>query len=160
MDFKALGKSLLGLSPLVATAIAGPAGGAIATALANLLGVSSESLPSALVADPNIALKLKQFELEHESLIMETLSNNFLAESKDRDSARNMQIELMKLTGKRDWILSALTIIFTVGFFGSLGLMLFAPYEMDKGIFHDLLNAETIILMFYFGGMFKGNLSK
>lgn len=158
MDLKALGKSLLGLSPIVATAIAGPAGGVVATALANLFGVNAESLPNVIAADPNLALKIKQFEIEHQNLLLETLSANFLNESKDRDSARNMQIELVKITGKRDWILSALALGFTLGFFSYLGLMLFSEVPLDKGIFHDLLNAETIILMFYFGGMFKGNL--
>lgn len=62
---------LKSVAPVLATAVAGPAGGMVVKAIAGKLGVAEtqEAVTQAIAADPNAALKLaeidtRQFELE------------------------------------------------------------------------------------------------
>lgn len=63
---------LKGVAPTLATAIAGPMGGAAVTALANKFGVSDsvESVAKAIAGDPAAAQKLQELELEYAKLDM------------------------------------------------------------------------------------------
>jgi len=125
-----------------------PGSGLIVSGLMSLFGVTSESaLVEKINADPEAFFKLRQFELQHEK---ELLAISYA----DTDSARKMNIETMKATGKTDYMLHTLAIL-------SVGLSLiypffgfFYPSHFDKGVFHDLLNIATFIFSFYFGGMY------
>jgi len=57
---------LRGLAPTVATAVAGPAGGLIVSALANKFGVKDavEDVAKAIAGDPDAARKLAELDLE------------------------------------------------------------------------------------------------
>ena len=57
---------LRGLAPAVATAVAGPAGGLIVSALANKFGVKDavEDVAKAIAGDPEAARKLAELDLE------------------------------------------------------------------------------------------------
>jgi hypothetical protein len=71
---------LKGVAPVLATAVAGPAGGAAVGWIASKLGIDDatvEGVTSALTNNPELALKLKELDLEYSKL-----------EVQDRDSAR------------------------------------------------------------------------
>ena len=71
---------LKGVAPVLATAIAGPAGGAAVGWLASKLGIPDdtiEGVTAALTGNPELTLKLKELDLEYAKL-----------EAADRDSAR------------------------------------------------------------------------
>ena len=71
---------LKGVAPVLATAIAGPAGGAAVGWLANKLGVPDatvEGITEALTGNPELTMKLKELDLEYAKL-----------DAADRDSAR------------------------------------------------------------------------
>ena len=71
---------LKGVAPVLATAVAGPAGGAAVGWIASKLGIDDatvEGVTSALTGNPELALKLKELDLEYAKL-----------EVQDRDSAR------------------------------------------------------------------------
>ena len=57
---------LRGIAPAVATAVAGPAGGLIVSALANKFGVKDavEDVAKAIAGDPEAARKLAELDLE------------------------------------------------------------------------------------------------
>ncbi|WP_085593481.1 3TM-type holin [Thalassospira sp. MCCC 1A01428] len=69
MNWSELGKTLAQSAPLVGTALLGPAGGAIGAGLAALFGTDSDpdKIAQALNASPDAVIKLRQFELEHQS---------------------------------------------------------------------------------------------
>jgi hypothetical protein len=71
---------LKGFAPVLATAVAGPAGGAAVGWIASKLGISDdtiEGVTAALQGNPEMTLKLKELDLEYAKL-----------EVADRDSAR------------------------------------------------------------------------
>jgi hypothetical protein len=70
-------------APVLATAVAGPAGGAVVSFLAKKFGVEDTvaSVAQAIAGDPEAQAKLQQFDFEYDKL-----------EQQDRASAREMQI--------------------------------------------------------------------
>jgi hypothetical protein len=79
---------LKGVAPILATAVAGPAGGAAVGWIASKLGIDDatvEGVTQALTGNPEMAMKLKELDLEYAKL-----------EAADRDSARNREIEIAK----------------------------------------------------------------
>jgi len=71
---------LKGVAPVLATAVAGPAGGAAVGWIASKLGIPDdtiEGVTKALTGNPEMAMKLKELDLEYAKL-----------EAQDRDSAR------------------------------------------------------------------------
>ena len=71
---------LKGVAPVLATAVAGPAGGAAVGWIASKLGIPDETIEgvtAALQGNPEMTLKLKELDLEYAKL-----------EVADRDSAR------------------------------------------------------------------------
>jgi hypothetical protein len=80
---------LKNVAPALATAVAGPLGGAAVTAIASKLGVSDsvEEVAKAIAGDPAAAQKLQELELEYAKLAQENTAN-----------ARAMQIAALQQT--------------------------------------------------------------
>lgn len=76
---------LKGFAPTLATAVAGPLGGAAISAIAGKLGVedSVEAVAKAIVGDPEAAAKLQELELEFAKI-----------DAADRDSARQAHVAI------------------------------------------------------------------
>jgi hypothetical protein len=75
-------------APALATAVAGPLGGAAVAMIADKLGLDDktvEGVTQALIADPDKLNKLKEMELEFAKL-----------DAQDRDSARKREVEMAK----------------------------------------------------------------
>lgn len=74
-----------GVAPALATAVAGPLGGAAVSAIASKFGVedSVEAVAKAIAGDPEAAQKLAALELEYAKL-----------DSADRDSSRDREIKI------------------------------------------------------------------
>ena len=77
---------LKGVAPVLATAVAGPAGGAAVGWIASKLGIDDatvEGVTAALTGNPEMAMKLKELDLEYAKL-----------DAADRDSARKAYAEV------------------------------------------------------------------
>ena len=75
---------LKNVAPVLATAVAGPAGGAAVGWIADKLGIPDatvDGITEALTGNPEMTMKLKELDLEYAKI-----------DAADRDSARNMQI--------------------------------------------------------------------
>ena len=75
-------------APALATAVAGPLGGAAVGMIADKLGLSDktvEAVTAALTSNPENIQKLKEMELEF-----------YKIDAADRDSARNREVEMAK----------------------------------------------------------------
>ena len=92
---------LKNIAPTLATAVAGPLGGAAVSALAAKFGVSDsvEDVAKAIAGDPEATAKLQELELEYAKL-----------DNEDRASARAMQIAALQ---QEDWFAKNFLYIFT-----------------------------------------------
>jgi len=92
---------LKGFAPALATAVAGPLGGAAISAIAAKFGVGEtvEEVAKAIAGDPAAAAKLQELELEYAKL-----------DNEDRASARAMQVAALQ---QEDWFAKNFLYIFT-----------------------------------------------
>lgn len=141
---------LKGVAPTLATAVAGPAGGAAVAFLADKLGIDNktvEGVTKALTGSPELQMKLAEIDLEYAKL-----------DQKDRDGARTYAVEMAK---QDVWPLTKnITTVLALGVI-ALSFSLFAVLMTIevKSIAKDILiyilgvlsAAITQILSFYFG---------
>lgn len=140
-----------GVAPALATAVAGPLGGAAVSAIASKFGVedSVEAVAKAIAGDPQAAQKLAEMELEYAKL-----------DSADRESSRDREI---KIATSQDapMINKVVTPVLALGTVG-LSFLLFGIIIFMKGLDQaqqniliyvlGALNAATVqVLSYYFG---------
>lgn len=163
MDFdwkSALGK----VAPMIGAAVGGPFGGMAASAALSLLDIDPEKgkeeaqLEEAIASmTPDQAFKLKMAEENWLTTMKELELKEKDLHAKDRDSARNMQIET------NSWVVSTLAIITVIGFFAVVGLILSGKVPLDSTLTGFVLGAvsskaEQIYNFFY--GSSKGSKDK
>lgn len=147
---------LKGIAPTLATAVAGPLGGAAVTAIANKFGVadSVEAVAKAIAGDPEAAQKLAALELEYAKL-----------DAADRDSARKREAEIAT-SASAPWYSKIVTPALAIGVFLLWAVINFTmltgkeaiPSDMREIIIRMLgsLDAATmLILSYYFGNSHK-----
>lgn len=157
MDFKSLGKTLLGtVAPTVAGALAGPGAASAITGIEKIFGLDASKATQQEVetaisnATPEQQLQLKQLEWNFQ---LEKLK----AEYADTASARNMAIANKDSTQK---ILAYLVVAMTV--FGEGYILIHgAPATIDQVVLGRILgtldSALCLVLAFYFGSTHSSN---
>lgn len=148
------------VAPMLGTALGGPLGGAAGALIGNALGVkdaSPQSIQDAIKTgtlgpEQIVALKLaeQEFQLKCEAMGYESVEKLEELAYKDRDSARNREIQVRDLTPM------ILSFVFTGGFFFILGWMLKYGLKKDGGeallILLGALGAGVQqVLAYYFG---------
>ena len=131
---------LKGIAPGLATAVAGPMGGAAVSALAAKFGVSDsvESVAKAIAGDPAAAAKLQELELEFYKTEQNNLTSRLQADMSS-DSWLSKNIRPMTLI----YLLLAYNAFAVASIFG---------YE-TRGAYVELLGQWGMLVMsFYFGG--------
>jgi ABC-type siderophore export system fused ATPase/permease subunit len=142
---------LKGVAPVLATAIAGPAGGAAIGWLANKLGVDDatvEGVTQALTGNPELTLKLKELDLEYAKL-----------DAQDRDSARQAYAAVATSANstKLDKMVVPILALGVVGLaFVLIGILMFVdtPDDQQQLVIFALgfiTSAAGQVLSFYFG---------
>jgi hypothetical protein len=142
---------LKGVAPVLATAVAGPAGGAAVGWIASKLGIPDdtiEGVTKALTGNPEMTLKLKELDLEYAKL-----------EVQDRDSARQAyaQIATSEYATKLDKVVVPVLALGVVGLaFTLIGVLMFVntPQDQQQIIIFALgfiTSAAGQVLSFYFG---------
>lgn len=145
---------LKGAAPLLATAVAGPLGGAAITAIAGKFGVSDsvEAVAKAIAGDPQAAQKLADLELEYAKM-----------DSVDRDSARKRESEIAT-SASAPWYSKMVTPALALGVFilwATVNLLLLTnqiPEGMREIVIRMLGSldaANMLILSYYFGNSHK-----
>jgi hypothetical protein len=131
---------LKGIAPTLATAVAGPLGGAAISALANKLGVgdSVEAVAKALATDPAAAQKLQELELEFYKTEQNNLTDRLKADmSSDSWLSKNIR---------------PMVLIFLLMAYSGFALASIFGYE-TRGAYVELLGQWGMLVMsFYFGG--------
>ena len=142
---------LKGVAPVLATAVAGPAGGAAVGWIASKLGIDDatvDGVTQALTGNPEMALKLKELDLEYAKL-----------EVADRDSARQAYaaVATSEYSTKLDKIVVPVLALGVVGLaFTLIGVLMFVntPQDQQQIIIFALgfiTSAAGQVLSFYFG---------
>lgn len=145
---------LKGAAPLLATAVAGPLGGAAITAIAGKFGVSDsvEAVAKAIAGDPQAAQKLADLELEYAKM-----------DSADRDSARNRELAIAT-SASAPWYSKMVTPALALGVFvlwATVNILLLnnnipdAMREIVIRMLGSLDAANMLILSYYFGNSHK-----
>jgi len=139
-----------GIAPTLATAVAGPLGGAAISAIASKLGVSDsvEEVAKAIAGDPQAAQKLAELELEYAKL-----------DAQDRDSARKAYaaIATSENSTKLDKLVVPILALGVVGLaFTLIGILMFVdtPSDQQQLVIFALgfiTSAAGQVLSFYFG---------
>ena len=142
---------LKNVAPVLATAVAGPAGGAAVGWLASKLGVPDatvEGITEALTGNPEMTMKLKELDLEYAKL-----------DAQDRDSARQAyaQVATSEHATKLDKAVVPLLALGTVALaFLFIGILIFIDVASDQQqmiIFAlgFITSSAGQVLSFYFG---------
>ena len=142
------------IAPTLATAVAGPLGGAAVSAIAAKFGVadSVEAVAKAIAGDPQAAQKLAEMELEYAKL-----------DAADRDSARKRELEIAT-SAAAPWYSKMVTPALALGMFalwGAVNIMLLnsaVPDPMREIVIRMLGSldaANMLILSYYFGNSHK-----
>lgn len=142
---------LKGVAPVLATAVAGPAGGAAVGWIASKLGIDDdtiEGVTEALTGNPEMTMKLKELDLEYAKL-----------EVADRDSARKAYAEVATSANATD-LEKMVVPVLALGVVG-LAFLLIAvlmfknvPTDQQQIIIFALgfiTSAAGQVLSFYFG---------
>jgi hypothetical protein len=142
------------IAPTLATAVAGPFGGAAVSALAAKFGVSDsvEAVAKAISGDPAAAAKLQELELEYAKL-----------DAADRDSARRNEVALatseqVPVLNKSVTPVLAIIIVLAWGFIQYHLLTHVVATEMREIIIRvlgTLDGALVMVLSYYFGASHK-----
>ena len=131
---------LKGIAPTLATAVAGPLGGAAVTALANKFGVSDsiDAVAKAIVGDPQTAQKLAEMELEYYKIEQNNLTERLKADM-----------------GSDSWLsknIRPATLIFLLLAYSGFAVASIFGWE-TRGAYVELLGQWGMLVMsFYFGG--------
>ena len=142
---------LKGVAPVLATAVAGPAGGAAVGWIASKLGIPDdtiEGVTKALTGNPEMTMKLKELDLEYAKL-----------DAQDRDSARQAyaQVATSEHATKLDKVVVPVLALGVVGLaFTLIGVLMFVntPQDQQQIIIFALgfiTSAAGQVLSFYFG---------
>lgn len=142
---------LKGVAPVLATAIAGPAGGVAVGWLADKLGVPDatvEGITEALQGNPDLTLKLKELDFEYAKL-----------DAQDRDSARQAyaKVATSEYSTKLDKAVVPILALGTVALaFGFIGVLMVrdVPTDQQQMIIFALgfiTSSAGQVLSFYFG---------
>ena len=142
---------LKGVAPVLATAVAGPAGGAAVGWIASKLGIDDatvEGVTQALTGNPEMSLKLKELDLEYAKL-----------DAQDRDSARKAYAEVAtsEHATKLDKAVVPMLALGTVTLaFGFIAILMFrdVPVDQQQMVIFALgfiTSSAGQVLSFYFG---------
>ena len=145
---------LKGFAPTLATAVAGPLGGAAVSAIAAKLGVSDsvEAVAKAIAEDPAATAKLQELELEYAKL-----------EAADRANARQTEVAFATST-QTPWLNKSVTPILAFVVVICWGLIQWkllnhvVPKEMREIVIRvlgTLDGALVMVLSYYFGASHK-----
>jgi len=140
---------LRGIAPAVATAVAGPAGGLIVSALANKFGVKDavEDVAKAIAGDPEAARKLAELDLE-------TLKTQY-ANTADARDMQKIALQQSDIFSKR--FTMYLTVFWSVAAAAYVGFITFGVIPDNNVRFADTIlgfilgTVVSTVLNFWFG---------
>lgn len=160
MDWKSIVRTV---APALAAALGSPIAGVATKFIADkVLGnpdASEQDIATALTApSPDLLIKLKESDHDFALEMKRAEIDVFELETQDADSARNMQIETTKATGKRDRTPAnlayiAMAFLIATTFYFSINDWT----EIEKYIWFNILGLNTFSFGYFLGNKKKEN---
>lgn len=156
-------------APVLGTVVGGPIGtaaGGVVSALCGLFGADPADpgdLLAKMTADSDAYLKLKEFELAHKTELEKIALERDRLHFQDIADARGREMEIAKVTGKRDIFQYGLAAVVIFGFIGCIAAVLFAGTKVETAIAGTLIgyiSAKADQIIVYFFGSSKGSAEK
>ena len=138
---------LKGIAPTLATAVAGPLGGAAITALANKFGVSDsvDAVAKAIAGDPQAAQKLAEMELEFTKVVLDAQKNE-----------DNNVTDRWKSDNQSDgWLnknIRPATLVYLLSTYNVFALMSAFGHQVNESYVNLLGQWGMLVMTAYFGG--------
>jgi len=138
---------LKGIAPTLATAVAGPLGGAAVTALANKFGVSDsvDAVAKAIAGDPKAAEKLAEMELEFTKVVIDGQKNE-----------DNNITDRWKSDNQSDgWLnknIRPATLVYLLSTYNVFALMSAFGHQVNESYVNLLGQWGMLVMTAYFGG--------
>lgn len=138
---------LKGIAPTLATAVAGPLGGAAVTALANKFGVSDsvDAVAKAIAGDPKAAEKLAEMELEFTKVVLDAQKNE-----------DNNITDRWKSDNQSDgWLnknIRPATLVYLLSTYNVFALMSAFGHQVNESYVNLLGQWGMLVMTAYFGG--------
>lgn len=138
---------LKGIAPTLATAVAGPLGGAAVTALANKFGVSDsvDAVAKAIAGDPQAAQKLAEMELEFTKVVIDGQKNE-----------DNNITDRWKSDNQSDgWLnknIRPATLVYLLSTYNVFALMSAFGHQVNESYVNLLGQWGMLVMTAYFGG--------
>ncbi|HLX54647.1 MAG TPA: hypothetical protein VKR58_11930 [Aquella sp.] len=156
MDYKSISSLVAKYAPVLGEVVgaANPLAGIAVNLIAKVFGANindEQDIINKITNDPTAAIKLRQLELENQEHLVQ-------ASVSDRMSARDREEEIVKATGKRDYVLDVIAIMVVLGYFMVCFTVLFmhinnsSPHEILYMLIGQLTGAFLMVLGYYFGG--------
>jgi hypothetical protein len=146
---------LKGIAPTLATAVAGPLGGAAVSAIASRLGVgdSVEAVAKAIAGDPAAAQKIAELELEMARVAMEAQKNE-----------ENNITDRWKSDNQSDgWLnknIRPATLVYLLSTYNIFALMSAFGHQVNESYVNLLGQWGMLVMTAYFGGKTIENIMK
>jgi len=143
-----LKKLIQAVAPTLGSFIGGSFGEKALTIVSNILTGTSDASQEQIEkiikdGDPELLAKLRQADLDYKQKLAQLGIDSDKISSLDRKNARSRELELTKLLKKRDWVPSILAIIFLLGFFIFVGVLLF--HTIPTGVKELAANALGVL---------------
>jgi len=138
---------LKGIAPTLATAVAGPLGGAAVTALASKFGVSDsvDAVAKAIAGDPQAAQKLAEMELEFAKVVLDAQKNE-----------DNNITDRWKSDNQSDgWLnknIRPATLVYLLTTYNVFALMSAFGHQVNESYVNLLGQWGMLVMTAYFGG--------
>ena len=160
-----LGKKLENHVPMIASLLGGPVAGQVGEMVMSVLGVKDEDAAvKALEAQPDLLLKLKQYEMDHAFELEKLGLEAVRLQLADVQSARAREISISQTTKTRDWNMIGLTWITVSGFFTIITVLMTCQVpktaEAILYILIGVLAAITKDIYGYYFGSSQGSTEK
>ena len=146
---------LKGIAPTLATAVAGPLGGAAVSAIASRLGVgdSVEAVAKAIAGDPAAAQKIAELELEMTKVAMDAQKNE-----------DNNVTDRWKSDNQSDgWLnknIRPATLVYLLSTYNIFALMSAFGHQVNESYVNLLGQWGMLVMTAYFGGKTIENIMK
>lgn len=149
MDWKDVAGVVGKAAPILGGILGGPAGAAVGGLVATALGTDAtpDAVSTALLGDPNAAVKLKELEVNSKVQLqqlavsaeqnrLQAAAAQYAAEAADRDSARKLAAQQPK-----DWVRPSITVLLLLG---AGGIVFFVFSGMADTLLRDATASLTI----------------
>lgn len=160
MELSGIAATIAKYAPALGAVLPIPGGFALGQVVASLFGgdiTKPDELIKRINADPEAALKLAQFEMQHKVELENLAIQNFQLEIQDKANARQREVSALQGGDKTT---SRLALLFTSAYFFTSLCLLVLIYlnaidkielEMAKDIVKEMSLAQMLVLAYYFG---------